>query len=102
MSRKYGRFRPYDISDPDVLSRLFDRYLELLMTSDYQMQLSALAYEVRIEESILRRLMNYHRTPADQGLIMAQDFHIAFRNIMVQYPTVRFWRELDGSYFIEI
>jgi hypothetical protein len=102
MSRKYGRFRPYDISDPDILSRLFDRYLTLLMDSAYQVQLSALAYEVRIDESIIRRLMNYHRTPADWGLIQAEDFHIAFRNIMVQYPTVKFWRDLDGSFFIEL
>ena len=96
------RIYPKMIQNRAFLSRLLEYYLSTLEHSALGLTLTNISWDTRIPETVLRRLMAYYRTPADSGIITAEDFHIVFRNIMVHYPTVRLWREKNGETFISV
>jgi hypothetical protein len=73
-----------------------------LQDSPHQLSLRNLAWDTRIPESVLLRLLNYYRTPDDETVITTEDFHIAFANIMVHYPTVRLWWDVDGQVYVSM
>jgi hypothetical protein len=94
------RIKPKNIQDPALLSRILEVYLTELEQSPHALTLRNLAWDTQIPENVLRRLLDYYRTPADTYIIYASDFHIAFANIMVHYPTVTLWWDLDGEVYV--
>lgn len=96
------RIYPRRIRDKFYLSALLDRYISALQDSPLELRLKALAYDLRIPEAIIRRLMALHRDPDDAPNIHAEDFHILFSNIMFRYPTVKIWADDSGEVFFEL
>lgn len=96
------RLLPKTIKNPVFLSRLLEFYLFSLEQSSYQVTLKNLAWDTSIPENILRRLLCFYRTPSDYSKITADDFHIAFANIMIHYPAAKIWRDRDGQVFVSI
>lgn len=96
------RLYPRDIQDKFFLSRLLELYLSALETSPMRVTLRALAYNSQIPESVFRRLVNLHHDPGDAPNIQAEDYHIAFSNVMFRYPTVKMWLEPDGNIYFEM
>lgn len=96
------RLFPGRIRDKLYLSRLLDQLLRQLESSPLQVTLKALSYDTQIPESIFRRLADLHRNPDDAPNITAEDFHIIFANTLFRYPTIRLYRQRDGSIFFEM
>jgi hypothetical protein len=96
------RIYPKMIKNKAFLSRLLEFYLVSLEQSPYQLTLRNLAWDTQIPENVLRRLLNYYRTPEDLHSITTTDFYIAFSNIMIHYPTVLIWRDVDGQVFVSV
>lgn len=96
------RLYPRRIHDKFYLSRLLERYLDVLANSPLQVSLRALAYNSQIPESIFRRLANLHRNPADAANIEVHDYHVVFSNVLFRYPTVKMWLLDDGEVFFEL
>ena len=102
MIKKMLRLYPKTLQNRVFLSRLLEYYLVALQDSPHQLSLRNLAWDTHIPESVLLRLLNYYRTPEDETVITAEDFHIAFANIMVHYPTVRLWWDVDGQVYVSM
>jgi hypothetical protein len=96
------RLHPKTVQNRVFLSRLLEYYLVMLQDSPHQVSLRNLAWDTRIPESVLLRLLHYYRTPEDEGVMTSEDFHIAFANIMVHYPTVRLWWDVDGQVYVSM
>lgn len=96
------RVYPRRIKDKFYLSALLERYILALQDSPLELRLKALAYDLRIPEAIIQRLMKLHRDPDDAPNIRAEDFHILFSNIMFRYPTVKIWIDDIGEVFFEL
>jgi hypothetical protein len=96
------RLYPKTIRNKAFLSRLLEFYLVSLENSPYQLTLRNLAWDTQIPENVLRRLLNYYRTPEDLHSITTTDFYIAFSNIMIHYPTALMWWDLDGQVFVSV
>lgn len=96
------RLYPKTIQNRVFLSRLLEYYLATIEDSPYELTLRNLAWDTEIPEAVWLRLMRYYRTPADAEVITAYDFHIAFANVMVHYPTVKMWWEADGNVYISV
>jgi hypothetical protein len=96
------RLYPKTVQNKVFLSRLLEYYLVALQDSPYQLSLHNLSWDTRIPESVLRRLLHYYRTPEDHEVVTVEDFHIAFANIMVHYPTVRLWWDVDGQVYVSM
>lgn len=102
MPKKMERLYPRKIRDKAFLSRLLGLYIQTLEQSPFELTMRNLAWDTQIPESIWHRLMRYHQTPSDEHLITVEDFHIAFSNIMIHYPTVAIWRDIDGGIYISV
>lgn len=102
MTFKMRRLYPKTIQNTAFLSRLLEYYLVTLEQSEYQLTLRNLAWDTRIPESVLKRMLAYYRTSADTYNIYASDFHIVFANIMVHYPAVTLWWDVDGQVYIAL
>lgn len=96
------RLYPKTIQNKAFLSRLLEYYVVTLEQSLFQVTLRNLSWDTGIPETVLLRLLNYYRTPTDRDVVNPEDFHIAFANIMVHYPTVRIWRDVDGQVFVSV
>lgn len=95
------RIYPRRIADKLELSRLLAAYIAYLADSPLQVTLKALAHNTQIPEAVFVRLMALHHTPEDADNIEAEDFHIAFSNVMFRYPTIKMWRHNNGELFFE-
>ena len=100
MQQKMQKLTPKTIQNAAFLSRLLEIYLVALENSPHQLTLRNLAWDTNIPESVFLRLMAYYRTPSDSFNIKAADYHIAFANIMVHYPTVSLWWDIDGQVYV--
>lgn len=96
------RVYPHSICDVAELSRLLDLLLHTLQHSPLQTSLKALSYDTAIPESIFRRLAGLHRLQKNDPEVKPQDFHILFANILFRFPTLRIFRNGDGSIFFII
>ncbi len=102
MYSKMSRLRPKSIQDTPFLSRLLEIYLVELEGSPFGLTLRNTAWDTQIPKNVLRRLLDYYRTPADAYTIHPEDFHIAFANIMIHYPTVTLWLDVDGEVYVAL
>jgi hypothetical protein len=96
------RVYPHSIRDVMELSKLLDLLLHTLEHSPLQTSLKALSYDTAIPESIFRRLAALHRLQKSDPEVKAQDFHILFANILFRFPTLRIFRNKDGSIFFKL
>jgi hypothetical protein len=96
------RIYPRHIRDKFYLSRLLELYLKALAESPLAVTLRALSYDAAIPESVIDRLRNLHRNPADSPNIDPEDYHILFANLMFRYPTVKLWETARQEVFIEM
>jgi hypothetical protein len=81
---------------------MLDTFLIALQQPPLHVTLSALAYDTKIPESILLRLVALQHNPDDAAHIHAADFHTVFANTLFRYPTVKLWQLADGSVYVEM
>ena len=96
------RVHPQGILDVMELSRLLDLLLYTIGHSPLQTTLKALSYDTAIPESIFHRLAGLHRKTKPDQEVTPQDFHILFANILFRFPTIRIFRNTDGSIYFKL
>lgn len=100
--KKAKRINPKEIKDLIVLSQLLRRYLDALQAPPFNIPLSTLSVDARIDQSIFQRLLLIEQNPEDAQNIRPEDYHILFSNITFLHPTLKMWRDSDGSIFFEM
>ncbi len=96
------RIYPRQIQDKFYLSYMLEQLLETLAACPLHVSLQSLSYDAHIPAAIITRLAEMHRHPEDALNIDVDDFYIVFSNLLFRYPTVKIFRQHDGSLFFAV
>jgi hypothetical protein len=91
-----------DITDTKALSRLLERYLNILYEAPFYTSLKTLAHDTHIKESIFQQLIQIQDFEHAGSEVTPEDFHIVFSNISYLHPTLKMWKNSDGTIFFEM